>query len=90
MEAFGSKFRQYATGYVNFVYFCILMEPSFRTYVSLKPLSWLYSGITGFRNKLYDCGWKKTVRFDIPVISVGNITVGGTKSIEGTVECSSA
>lgn len=78
MEAFGSKFRQYATGYVNFVYFCILMEPSFRTYVSLKPLSWLYSGITGFRNKLYDCGWKKTVRFDIPVISVGNITVGGT------------
>lgn len=54
------------------------MEPSFKTYGILKPLSWLYSGVTGIRNLLFDRGYVKTASFDIPVISVGNITVGGT------------
>lgn len=54
------------------------MEPSFKTYGILKPLSWLYSGVTGMRNLLFDRGCCKSASFDIPVMCVGNITVGGT------------
>ena len=34
--------------------------------------------ITYLRNKLYDSGLIKAYSFDIPVISVGNLAVGGT------------
>ena len=34
--------------------------------------------ITFLRNKLYDLGLLKSYSFDIPIISVGNLTVGGT------------
>ena len=34
--------------------------------------------ITLLRNKLYDFGLLKSYSFDIPIISVGNLTVGGT------------
>ena len=44
----------------------------------LLPLSWLYGAITGIRNLLYDMGWLKSRTYDIPIICVGNITVGGT------------
>lgn len=44
----------------------------------LYPFSVLYNGVTAFRNLSFDKGWKKSFRFDIPVISVGNLTVGGT------------
>lgn len=44
----------------------------------LTPASWLYGGITYLRNKLYDWGMFRSETFDIPVISVGNLTVGGT------------
>ena len=44
----------------------------------LLPFSWLYAGITFLRNLLYDKGWFHSVSFDVPVICVGNITVGGT------------
>jgi tetraacyldisaccharide 4'-kinase len=44
----------------------------------LPPLSTLYGAITGTRNSLYDRGTLKTKRLDRPVISVGNLTVGGT------------
>lgn len=37
-----------------------------------------YGFITSIRNRLYDFRILKSVEFDIPVISVGNITVGGT------------
>jgi tetraacyldisaccharide 4'-kinase len=37
-----------------------------------------YGFIVSVRNRLYDFGILKSVDFDIPVISVGNITVGGT------------
>ncbi len=44
----------------------------------LGPLSLLY-GLTVFiRNKLYDWNFFHSTAFDLPVISVGNITVGGT------------
>jgi tetraacyldisaccharide 4'-kinase len=44
----------------------------------LYPLSLLYGFIIAFRNQLYDLKFIKSTEFDIPVISIGNITVGGT------------
>lgn len=44
----------------------------------LLPLSWLYGFIMDFRNHLYDAGVLKSFRFDLPVIVVGNLSVGGT------------
>lgn len=37
-----------------------------------------YSLATTLRNQFYDRGWFKTHRSDVPVISIGNITAGGT------------
>ncbi len=42
------------------------------------PLSWLYGLGVALRNAMFDMGILKQKRFDIPVISVGNLTVGGT------------
>ena len=44
----------------------------------LLPLSWLYGCSVRFRNQLFELGLLKSRSFDIPVISVGNITVGGS------------
>ena len=44
----------------------------------LLPLSWLYGLAVIIRNELFELNILKTRRFDIPVISVGNITVGGS------------
>ncbi len=44
----------------------------------LLPLSWIYGGIVRFRNWLFDIGLKKSRAFSLPIISVGNITVGGS------------
>lgn len=44
----------------------------------LLPLSWIYGSIARFRNWLFDIGLKKSKAFSIPIISVGNITVGGS------------
>lgn len=44
----------------------------------LAPLSWLYGIGVGIRNKLYDWKLISSEEFGLPVISVGNITVGGT------------
>ncbi len=46
--------------------------------ILLYPFSILYGFITSFRNFLYDSKILKQHEFDIPVISVGNLTVGGT------------
>lgn len=46
--------------------------------VLLLPIALIYRFIVAFRNKLYDYGMLKSHEFSIPVISVGNITVGGT------------
>lgn len=43
-----------------------------------SPLSWFYNLITSLRRFFYCCGLKKVSRFPVPVIVVGNITVGGT------------
>lgn len=44
----------------------------------LLPMSWLYGLCVGIRNKLFDLGILKSRAYDIPIISVGNITVGGS------------
>ena len=45
---------------------------------ALLPLSWCYGLGVRFRNMLFDMGVLKSHAFSVPVISVGNITVGGT------------
>ena len=44
----------------------------------LMPLSWLYGLGVDIRNALFDMGVLPSVSYDIPIINVGNITVGGT------------
>ena len=44
----------------------------------MLPLSWLYGAATTVRNWLFDIGVLKSEQYPIPVIGVGNITVGGT------------
>lgn len=49
-----------------------------KTYPILKPLAWIYRlGVAG-RNLLFDWGVKRSRTFPLPVICVGNLTVGGT------------
>ena len=49
-----------------------------RKYLFLYPFSILYRLITDIRNMLYDTGILPSAKFSIPVICIGNITVGGT------------
>ncbi|MBR3390103.1 MAG: tetraacyldisaccharide 4'-kinase, partial [Prevotella sp.] len=44
----------------------------------LLPFSWLYGIGVRIRNKLFDFNILKSKVYDIPVIAVGNISVGGT------------
>ena len=44
----------------------------------LAPLGWLYAAGVGARCALYDRRWFHTHRLAGPVLSVGNLTVGGT------------
>ncbi len=47
-------------------------------YLFLKLLSVLYGVVSGLRNELFNLRLLSSQEFDIPVISIGNITVGGT------------
>ena len=44
----------------------------------LFPISVLYGLITYCRNKMYDWGFFKSKSFQIPIISIGNLEVGGS------------
>jgi tetraacyldisaccharide 4'-kinase len=44
----------------------------------LLPFAMVYDAITSMRNKLYDMKLKASTSFDIPVISVGNLVMGGS------------
>lgn len=44
----------------------------------LFPFSLIYAAITSLRNFLYDKGIKKSTAFNLPIIAVGNLSVGGT------------
>ena len=42
------------------------------------PLSWLYGMVVHIRHKLFDLKILRSEEFDIPVVCIGNLTVGGT------------
>lgn len=44
----------------------------------LFPFAAIYGLITGLRNWFYDIGIFRSAAFDVPVIAVGNLSVGGT------------
>lgn len=46
--------------------------------IILWPLGLLYGSVAALRNLVYDQGWLRAHRVGVPVISIGNITVGGT------------
>ena len=46
--------------------------------ILLSPFSLLYGGITSLRNKAFDTGIKPQFKASCPVVSVGNLSVGGT------------
>ncbi|MDE5794627.1 MAG: tetraacyldisaccharide 4'-kinase [Muribaculaceae bacterium] len=62
---------------------------NFLQYV-LTPFSWLYGLGVYVRNKFFDWGILKETSFSVPVVGVGNITVGGTGKtphVEYILEC---
>ncbi|MCM1390455.1 MAG: tetraacyldisaccharide 4'-kinase [Bacteroides sp.] len=44
----------------------------------LKPLSMIYGAVIYVRNQLFEWGILKQHSFDIPVLAIGNLSVGGT------------
>jgi tetraacyldisaccharide 4'-kinase len=46
--------------------------------LALAALSIPYGWATRCRNRLFDSGWKKAHAASVPVVSVGNLTLGGT------------
>ncbi len=52
-------------------------QPYWLTYL-LRPFSWLFRLLVFLRCLLYRSGLKKSTQFSVPIIVVGNITVGGT------------
>jgi len=44
----------------------------------LRLASWPYGIGVRTRNKLYSTGWKRVSRAAVPVVSIGNLTLGGT------------
>jgi tetraacyldisaccharide 4'-kinase len=67
IERWGKLVRQESVGIVTDVMRALLFL-----------MSQFYRLAMTTRNYLYDRGWKKINRVEIPVISVGNLTVGGT------------
>lgn len=53
------------------------MKKQFK-HIALYPFSLLYGLVTGFRNWLFDQKILPSTTFDISIISVGNLAVGGT------------
>ncbi|NOY23183.1 MAG: tetraacyldisaccharide 4'-kinase [Acidobacteria bacterium] len=46
--------------------------------IILYPLYLLYRLVVNVRNRMYNRGWLKIRKLQVPVVSVGNLTVGGT------------
>ncbi|MDR2875518.1 MAG: tetraacyldisaccharide 4'-kinase [Methylobacillus sp.] len=46
--------------------------------ILLRPLSWLFGALVALRRAAYKIGILQSIRLPVPVIVVGNITVGGT------------
>ena len=46
--------------------------------LSLLPLAWVFRGVVATRRQLYRAGVMRTDRLPVPVVVIGNITVGGS------------
>ncbi|WP_044105225.1 tetraacyldisaccharide 4'-kinase [secondary endosymbiont of Heteropsylla cubana] len=57
---------------LNFIW-----SKSFFLYWLLLPFSCLYGLITACIRFSYRCGWRKVYRFPIPIVVIGNLTLGG-------------
>lgn len=44
---------------------------------ALRPLAWLYGGLSSARRWMYRAKWLKIERLPVPVVVVGNVVVGG-------------
>jgi len=45
---------------------------------ALWPLAVLYGTVAAARNAMFALGWKRVHQLSVPVVSIGNLTVGGT------------
>lgn len=52
----------------------------------MNPLAALYGGVVAVRNKLYDSGILRSRELESPVVSIGNIRVGGAGKTPFTIE----
>lgn len=43
-----------------------------------QPLSWGYRTVTTLRNHLYDKAWIPSTSFPLPILCIGNLSLGGT------------
>ncbi len=55
-----------------------MTEGNIKIHRWLYPITWLYGLVVGLRNKLFDRGWLRSKSFDVPILCVGNLAVGGT------------
>ena len=53
------------------------MVQSILVKILLIPFALMYGFLISISNWMYKIGWLKSVSFSIPVISVGNLSVGG-------------
>ena len=53
-------------------------EPLVKIHYWLYPISWIYGMGVRLRNKLFDWGYYRSKSFDVPVVCLGNLAVGGT------------
>lgn len=54
------------------------MKRNWFAIILLSPFTLLFAGIISLRNIFYEAGLLKSTSFSIPVINVGNLSVGGT------------
>jgi tetraacyldisaccharide 4'-kinase len=52
---------------------------------ALQPLAWLYGALVGARRAVYASGWARSIGVGVPVVVVGNLTVGGTGKTPFTI-----
>lgn len=77
MRAFtGSSFRMIRSSFSRWLERGWYGSPA--ATLALLPLSWLFGVIASARRLAYRRGWLAVRRIEVPVIVVGNVTVGGT------------